>query len=155
MVGLTAAAQSITRCVSFRQILMNLVTNASEAIGARTGVIRLTTESCSLDRPAALAAGVSQGRYVRLLAADNACGMGAETQARVFDPFFSAKSAGRGLGLAVVHGIVRSLGGTIRIESKPGEGTNFEILLPCCEVAAPLTAASSAPGGDIPRLDAS
>ena len=52
----------------------------------------------------------------------------------------------------MVHGIVRSLGGAIRIESKPGEGTTFEILLPCCEVAAPPTAASSAPNGDFPRL---
>jgi len=135
-----------------RQILVNLVTNASEAIGARTGVIRLTTESCSLDLPAALAAGVSEGRYVRLLAADNGGGMTAETQARAFDPFFSTKSAGRGLGLGVVHGIVRSLGGAIRIESKPGEGTTFEILLPCCEVAAPLSAVRSAANGGFPRL---
>jgi CheY-like chemotaxis protein/two-component sensor histidine kinase len=135
-----------------RQILMNLVTNASEAIGTRTGVIRLTTEVCSLDRPAALAAGLAEGHYVRLLAADNGRGMSAETQARAFDPFFTTKSAGRGLGLAVVHGIVRSLGGAIRIESKPEEGTTFDILLPCCDVAAPLTAASAAPNGDFLRL---
>ena len=135
-----------------RQIVMNLVTNASEAIGTRTGVIRLTTEACSLDGLAALAAGLAEGRYVRLLAADNGRGMSAETQARAFEPFFTTKSAGRGLGLAVVHGIVRSLGGAVRIESKLGEGTTFEILLPCCEMAAPLTAASSAPNGDLPPL---
>ena len=63
-------------------------------------------------------------------------GMSLETQAKVFDPFFTTKSAGRGLGLAVVHGIVRDLRGSIHIASEPGKGTTFQVLLPCAEGTA-------------------
>jgi CheY-like chemotaxis protein len=62
--------------------------------------------------------------------------MSPETQARIFDPFFSTKSGGRGLGLAVVHGIVRGLGGVIDFFSRPGHGTTFQVLLPCAETTS-------------------
>ena len=62
--------------------------------------------------------------------------MSQETQAKVFDPFFSTKGAGHGLGLAVVHGIVRSLCGAIHVASELGQGTTFQILLPCAETTA-------------------
>src|SRR5206468_3885243 len=64
---------------------------------------------------------------------DTGIGIPLEAQARLFDPFFTTKSAGHGLGLAVVHGIVRSLRGSISVESEPGKGTTFRILLPCAE----------------------
>jgi two-component system, cell cycle sensor histidine kinase and response regulator CckA len=90
-----------------------------------------------------------------LRVADDGVGMSAETQARAFDPFFTTKSAGRGLGLAVVQGIVRSLGGTIRIETRSGEGTEFDVLLPCCESPAerpsvPQGSISEAPAAERP-----
>jgi len=113
-----------------RQIVMNLVTNASEAIGDRDGVIRVTTGHVVIDRVAAISKGVTEGDYVQLEVSDTGGGIPLETQASVFDPFFTTKSAGRGLGLAVVQGIVRKLGGVIHLASEPGKGTLFQILLP-------------------------
>jgi two-component system, cell cycle sensor histidine kinase and response regulator CckA len=110
------------------QIVMNLITNASDALGDRDGVIRVIT------RHGRESAGGSErlpeGGCLILEVIDTGCGMSPETQARVFDPFFTTKSAGHGLGLAVVSGIVRGMGGTILLTSEPGKGTTFRILLP-------------------------
>jgi len=127
------------KAAQLRQIVMNLVTNASEAIGDQDGVIRLTTRRVTVGRAAQIFRGVAEGEYVELAVADNGAGMSPETQARVFDPFFTTKSAGRGLGLGVVHGIVRSLGGGIQIESEQGRGTTVHIWLPCAETMAGAT----------------
>jgi two-component system CheB/CheR fusion protein len=126
------------------QVAMNLITNASEAIGDREGVIRVTTDRLTLGRDSSVAAAenLAEGDYVQLQVADTGCGMTPETQARVFDPFFTTKAAGHGLGLAVVQGIVRGLGGNIHIESAAGKGSTFHILLPGVEPlaqAAPST----------------
>jgi PAS domain S-box-containing protein len=121
-----------------RQIVMNLITNASDAIGDREGVIRVVTRR--VPRKGESAADSSRtlpdGDYVQLQVSDGGCGMSAQTQAKVFDPFFTTKSAGRGLGLAVVQGIVRSLGGAIDFTSEPNKGTTFQISLPCMESRA-------------------
>jgi PAS domain S-box-containing protein len=123
-----------------RQIVMNLVTNASEAIGGQDGVIQVSTKcvrrsSDSEPIPDPLA----EGDYVQMEVSDTGCGMMPETQAKVFDPFFTTKSAGHGLGLAVVQGIVRDLGGSIDLVSALGKGTTFQILLPVAETADPAT----------------
>src|SRR6185295_6907320 len=81
---------------------------------------------------------LTEGEYLRLEVTDNGCGMTKEVQARIFDPYFTTKPTGRGLGLAAVQGIVRGHGGTINVTSAPGRGTRFEILLPFIqEVAVP------------------
>ena len=116
-----------------RQVVMNLITNASDAIGDRDGVIRVITRHATLRESAPVSESLSEGDYLVLEVSDTGCGMSRETQERVFDPFFTTKSAGRGLGLAVVSGIVRSLGGKIRITSKAGKGSTFRVLLPCAE----------------------
>ena len=105
-----------------RQIVMNLITNASDAIADRDGVIRVTTGrvTVGLDSPAATSERLPEGDYLQLEVSDTGCGMKPEMQARVFDPFFTTKLPGHGLGLAVVQGIVRSLRGTIRLVSAPG-----------------------------------
>jgi PAS domain S-box-containing protein len=120
-----------------QQIVMNLITNASDAIGHRDGVIRVTTRRVIETDLAAFSSGtLADGDYVQLEVSDTGRGMSPETKARVFDPFFTTKSAGRGLGLAVVQGIVRSLGGVIRITSKPDKGTTVQVSLPCAKTAA-------------------
>ena len=88
---------------------------------------------------------LADGDYVQLEVSDTGRGMSAQTQAKVFDPFFTTKSAGRGLGLAVVQGIVRSLGGAIHLASDLDKGTTFQILLPCAE-AAPGTSGPAISG---------
>ena len=120
------------RTAQLRQVLMNLVVNASDAIGGSDGVIRISTDHIT---PGSVNAGavmedLAEGDYVQLKVSDTGSGMSPEVQARIFDPFFSTRSAGRGLGLPVIHGIVRSLHGEICVESELGEGTTFQILLP-------------------------
>ena len=80
---------------------------------------------------------LSPGDYLTLEVSDTGGGMTEEVQAKIFDPFFSTKFAGRGLGLAVVQGIVRDHGGAINLVSAPGQGTRFEIFLPCVAGTAP------------------
>jgi CheY-like chemotaxis protein len=127
---------------------MNLVTNASEALGDRDGLIRVTTRCVKVDpgSSAAILDGLAVGDYLKLEVSDSGSGMSPETRTRVFDPFFTTKSAGRGLGLAVVDGIVRGLGGAVRVTSELGKGTTFQILLPCPETrggASRLTMSST------------
>ena len=117
-----------------RQVVMNLITNASDAIGAGVGTITVTTGTMAATREylaQAYTSGASEaGEYVFLEVRDTGCGMDAETQQRIFDPFFTTKFSGRGLGLAAVLGIVRGHRGIVRIQSAPGQGTTFRILFP-------------------------
>jgi CheY-like chemotaxis protein/two-component sensor histidine kinase len=118
-----------------RQIVMNLITNASDAIGDRDGVIRVITRCVNL-QPESGASSLPDGEFVELEVSDTGRGMSPQTQAKVFDPFFTTKSSGRGLGLAVVQGIVRSLGGTIHLATEPDKGTTFQVLLPSAKIKA-------------------
>jgi PAS domain S-box-containing protein len=127
------------------QVVMNLITNASDAIRDRDGQIRVITGSVTLKGQSAAIA-LPDGDYVRLEVSDTGCGMSPQTQAKVFDPFFTTKSAGRGLGLAVVQGIVRSLGGAIQLASEPDRGTTFQVFLPCSKSTA--SASGRAMSGD-------
>ncbi len=132
-----------------RQIALNLTTNASEALGGKEGAITISTGCmfCEADYLAQTYLGpdVQAGTYTYLEVKDTGIGMDEETLDRVFDPFFSIKFAGRGLGLAAVLGIVRGHGGTIDVESKPGLGATFRVLLPSSEKpAAPRESAGPA-----------
>jgi two-component system, cell cycle sensor histidine kinase and response regulator CckA len=118
-----------------RQVAMNLITNASEAIGEQSGVVTLSTGVMDCDdeylkgvvRDTELHA---SGQYVYLEVSDTGCGMDQETVGKIFDPFFTTKFTGRGLGLAAVLGIVRGHKGAMRVYSEKGRGTTFKMLLP-------------------------
>ena len=117
-----------------RQVVMNLVMNASEAIGERSGTITISTGLRRVDRAyfdgTITAPELPGGDYVVLKISDDGCGMSAETQAKIFDPFFSTKFTGRGLGLAAVIGIMRGHHGALAVQSELGRGTTFELLFP-------------------------
>jgi PAS domain S-box-containing protein len=123
-----------------RRIVMNLVTNASQAIGNRDGVIRVSTQFVAAAQAEQYAHDSVERDYLELEVSDNGCGMSHGMQSKVFDPFFTTLTVGHGLGLAVVQGIVRDLGGAIHLVSEPGKGTTFRILLPCAPAAAEETA---------------
>jgi signal transduction histidine kinase/ActR/RegA family two-component response regulator len=133
-----------------QQIVMNLVTNASEALDDRGGVIRVTTRRVNVDHTEAVSKGVAGGDYVLLEVTDSGRGMSLETQARVFDPFFTTKSQGHGLGLGVVRGIVRGLGGAIHLQSEPGRGSTFQIFLRSTGIVAGATGRLPSAGGPSP-----
>ena len=118
----------------FRQVLLNLITNASEALNGMPGRIVIRTEAAEFvgDRfgDRRLFEQLDPGGSVRVSVADSGSGMSSAVRARVFEPFFSTKSEGRGLGLAAVQGIVRKHGGAITVESSEGSGSEFSVLLP-------------------------
>jgi PAS domain S-box-containing protein len=139
--------------VQIRQIVMNLVINASEALGGKAGRITIRTGAVKANRQY-LQRGILgrerlEGDYVFLEVEDDGCGMDATIRDRVFDPFFTTKFTGRGLGLAVVLGIVRGHGGDIQVEASPGMGSLFRVLLPVHEsTEVQDEAPASTPGGE-------
>ena len=122
-----------------RQVVMNLVTNAADAMAGAAGRIEITTGRVFATRDylaqACIGEDVAPGELVFAQIADTGCGMDQETLARIFDPFFTTKVTGRGLGLAAVLGIVRSHRGAIAVDSAPGVGTRFRLLLPAAAAA--------------------
>ena len=124
-----------------RQVVMNLVINAADAIGDRSGTVTIRVHhlEATADYLADVhpEAGLEPGHYAALEVADTGMGMTPETQARIFDPFFTTKFTGRGLGLAAVMGIVRGHRGALRVYSEIGLGSTFRIVLPL-SAASPL-----------------
>jgi CheY-like chemotaxis protein/two-component sensor histidine kinase len=116
-----------------RQVIMNLITNASDALKDGKGTIRINTEVAEIDEKTLqgfAVEGLSAGKYVSIEVSDDGCGMDEATLARIFDPFYTTKDKGRGLGLASVTGIVRGHKGSIRIQSEPGKGSVFQVFFP-------------------------
>ena len=125
-----------------RQVVLNLVKNAADALGDGAGEIVVSTseQEVTAARKAGLAVdgGLRPGRHVVLEVRDTGCGMPPETLARIFDPFFTTKTKGRGLGLAATVGTIRAHKAGLEVTSEPGRGTTFRLLFPQC---ASLTAA--------------
>jgi nitrogen-specific signal transduction histidine kinase/CheY-like chemotaxis protein len=121
-----------------RQVVMNLVINASEAINEKEGSIHVSTSHVTLGQGSTLdnTSNLPPGDYVQLEVSDTGCGMSEEARAKIFDPFYTTKFAGRGMGLAVVQGIVREQGGAVHVVSAPGDGATFLVLLPCASTNA-------------------
>lgn len=118
------------------QVLLNLGTNAVHAMEEAGGVLEFTLQNVTLGEAShGYDIELQPGQYVMLQVMDTGCGIPAEVQGRIFDPYFTTKGVGKGtgMGLSVVHGIVEACGGSIRVESIPGSGTTFEILFPAVE----------------------
>jgi len=120
------------------QVIMNVITNAKQAIGERCGSIRISLRKVSLAQEQAEQLALPAGGYCRLDIIDNGSGMPGEILSRIFEPFFTTKQTGKGtgMGLAVVHGIVKSHSGAIGVESREGRGTTVSIYLPHTEMFA-------------------
>ena len=134
-----------------RQVIMNLVLNASDALSGREGTIRVRTgvSTVNRERLAGAVAGESlqPGRFAFLEVSDDGCGIEAESIDSIFDPFFTTKFTGRGLGLAATLGVVRGHGGAIEVAGKPGRGARFRVLMPASHrIPAP------APRGESPAV---
>ena len=118
-----------------RQVIMNLITNASEAIDGKSGVITVCTGATECDEAylnhSYIQDDLPKGMYVYLEVTDTGCGMSKETVEKIFDPFYTTKFTGRGLGLSALLGIIRGHKGAIRVYSEKGKGTTMKILLPC------------------------
>lgn len=125
------------------QVMMNLCTNAYQAMQGSVGCLEVTLAPVVLDPSSST---LPAGSYVKLTVSDTGPGIPAQLADRVFEPFFTTKEAGKGtgLGLAVVHGVVTNCGGSVSFESTPGKGTSFYVYLPCA--AAVRVAAEEAPG---------
>jgi signal transduction histidine kinase len=129
--------------VQIRQVLMNLITNAADAIVSRhadrSGRITMSAITMSRresDRPIfGVTGSLSPGKHVCLRVHDNGCGMDEATRMRIFDPFFTTKPRGHGLGLAAMLGVVRAHGGTLTVDSEPGVGSCFTLYLPASDAS--------------------
>jgi PAS domain S-box-containing protein len=122
------------------QIIMNLVINARDAMGDN-GTINISTKNLTLQKNTTIAGiNIPSGNYIEFSVADTGCGMEKDVLQRIFEPFFTTKEAGKGtgLGLAVVHGIVKNHNGFIYCESEPDKGTTFKIVFPASTSAKPI-----------------
>ncbi|OGR06070.1 MAG: hypothetical protein A2511_16510 [Deltaproteobacteria bacterium RIFOXYD12_FULL_50_9] len=124
--------------VQIHQILMNLCTNAVHAMEEKGGTLEIRLEDVTLTEDDTYSlAEIKPGRYARLQVVDNGHGLNQETIKRIFDPYFTTKPVGKGtgLGLSVVHGIIKSYNGAIRVESERNHGSVFSIFIPIVEIA--------------------
>ena len=124
-----------------QQVIMNLVINASDAIGEHSGVISIRTGMIHVDHHYQAAVSLNEplpeGDYVFLEVSDTGCGMDQQTQDKIFEPFYTTKFTGQGLGMSAVLGIIRGHQGAIHLYSEPGQGTLFKVFFPASD--QPLT----------------
>ena len=128
--------QVLADSTEMHQVLVNLCTNAWHSFEGRQGRIEVKLQSLTLDAGAASRiVGLHPGRFACVSISDNGKGMDATVLDRIFDPFFTTKEPGKGvgLGLSVVHGIIKGCAGAIQVSSQPGQGTTFTLYLPSCE----------------------
>jgi len=123
------------------QAVHNIVINAIQAM-PQGGTLRTTCENVTAS--GGHPSGLTDGRYVRVSIRDEGTGIPTEYLTRIFDPYFTTKQSGSGLGLAMVHSVITKHGGTIEVESEQGKGSAFHILLPALDVPVP---APPAPNG--------
>jgi CheY-like chemotaxis protein len=142
----------VADATQLRQVVMNLITNASDALQGEPGLVSVRTATIHADERTLAGTYLNEelpaGEYVYLEVSDSGVGMDAATRARIFEPFFTTKFTGRGLGLAAVLGIVRSHKGAIDVNSEPGCGTTFRVLFPASPAAAEAPVARAVPAAE-------
>jgi len=133
-----ATPEVMADATQIHQILLNLCTNAAHAIGPSGGLLEVALKRRELRDRGCTSLDLPPGVYACLVVSDSGSGMDAATQKRIFDPFFTTKPPGKGtgLGLAVVHGIVKSHGGAISVYSEPGKGTTANLYFPIAASSA-------------------
>ena len=136
-----AATSDVARAdpAQINQVIINLITNAAQAMADARGVIEVRLEDMALNKEAAAQLhGLTPGHYVRLTVRDTGPGIAPTIMGRIFDPYFTTKEVGNGtgMGLAVVHGIVKNHGGAISVQSGLGAGASFHVYFPVLEVDA-------------------
>jgi signal transduction histidine kinase len=119
--SLAALPRVVGDAVAFRRILENLVSNAVDSLHGTSGRVTISSQ---------VAQGAGEPPVVRVTVADTGRGMSREEAARIFDDFYTTKESGTGLGLSIVRRLVMDLGGTIGVESAPGQGTRMVIDIP-------------------------
>lgn len=127
-----------------RQVMTNLILNALDAMEGKRGTLTLRTRAVPLDAPSSERYGVSPGNYVRITVTDDGVGIQSAARERLFEPFFSTKGAGRGMGLAAASGIVRAHRGWLGVDETSTTGTSFSILLPVAQESLQRRASSPA-----------
>jgi PAS domain S-box-containing protein len=147
------AEQSVVMAdpTQIQQVVMNLCVNAGHAMRETGGILSITLEETRLDADEAADKEINPGPYVLLSVKDTGHGIREDILKRIFDPYFTTKEKeeGTGLGLAVVHGIIKKHEGDISVTSVPAQGTVFEVFLPCVEDEAeePVEELTPVPGG--------
>jgi two-component system, cell cycle sensor histidine kinase and response regulator CckA len=131
-----------------RQVVTNLILNALDAMEGKRGTLTLRTESVRLEATSNEPYGVGAGDYVKVTVSDTGAGIDSEARERVFEPFFSTKGAGRGMGLAAAAGIVRAHRGWLGVDGTSTQGTRFGLLLPVAQKSMPRQ--TSKPGASEP-----
>ncbi|MCP4692715.1 MAG: response regulator [Desulfobacterales bacterium] len=114
------------------QIIMNLCANAYQAMSETGGALEISLSRVEIEQDSPVAGQLPPGPYIRLTVSDTGCGISPEDLNRIFDPYFTTKEKGKGtgLGLAVVHGIVKSHGGAVLVKSRVGSGSEFNVYFP-------------------------
>ena len=129
-----------------QQVLMNLVINAAEAIGDRNGVITIALKERTIEKERVtdfLGNMIPFGSYACLTVSDTGSGMDGTTQKRLFEPFYTTKFNGRGLGMSPVLGIIKSHGGALQLSTQPGVGTTFSVYFPIFSVSSRVESVST------------
>ncbi len=138
----TDCGQIMADPIQIQQILINLCTNAAHAMEGSGGTLEISLREIGVNPGDTLAGqDFRPGQYLRLVVSDTGCGMDKATLERIFEPYFTTKEQGKGtgIGLALVHGIVKEHGGYLSVYSEPGQGTTFSLYFPvCCEAGGQL-----------------
>jgi PAS domain S-box-containing protein len=135
-------SMALVDATQIHQVIMNLCTNAYHAMRESGGILEIGVKDIDIDELyAANSLGVAPGPYVRISVSDTGCGIKREIMDRIFEPYFTTKAVGdgTGLGLSVVHGIVKSHKGAVTVYSEPGKGSTFHVYLPRIESGEPAT----------------